>query len=283
MAETTPKRVFFHVGMPKTASTFLQRNVFPHFRDVHFIKKHDFKHHKRFILQTTKDKVLLSTELDLHRERSVRKIRDIASAYPGTQPVIVLRRHSSWLKSKYKYYLRKHGTYSFWEYFGPHEEGIINHKALRYYDKLKLLESTYEKRPLVFFQEELKADARAFIAQLAEMLGTAYDDRAISIKTVKGSYSEHQLKHVRRFNRRYKFRKPDGMPKIKKFAYRKFSALLLHTVAFLGKFLPDPMHGDPLIPQASLKAVDEQFRYDWLQCLEYAAQDRTLLIDKNRY
>lgn len=279
MAHQTSKQIFFHVGMPKTASTFLQRNVFPHFQNLYFIKKHDFRNHQHLIAASEADKILLSIELNLDAKRGYEKMVQVAQHYPGTQPVIVLRKHSSWLKSKYKYYLRKHGVATFWNYFDPnHESGEIIPQNLRYYDKLKLLETTYGKRPLVFFQEELKARPYEFIAQMAEFMRTSYDSNAISIKTVKGAYSEHQLKFVRRFNRWYQFKNPAHRKKAGKFLYRKFSALLLHTVAFAGRFLPDPDHGQPLIPKESMQEVDRQYQDDWQQCLDYARQDRTLLF-----
>ena len=279
MDKSGKKQLFFHVGMPKTASTFLQKYVFPHFKDILFIKKHDFKHHQKIINNTKSDKILLSHEINLDAAGGYRKMQTIAEHYPGTHPIIVLRRHSSWVKSRYKYYLRKHGELSFDTYLDlENERGKIKHQNLHYFDKIKILEHAFGCRPLVLFQEELKQNPEQFIAQLAQFINTRYNPNDIRIKTIKGSYSEHQLKYVRRFNRWYKFDNSPKRKKWQKFVYKKFSSLLVHSVAFAGNFLPPPSEDKPLIPEAVMQELDQQFYNDWEQCLEYAKQDRTLLF-----
>lgn len=278
MQKSGNKQLFFHVGMPKTASTFLQKYVFPNFQDVLFIKKHDFKNHQKIINNTGFDKILLSHEINVDKPNGYNKVQAITENYPGTKPIILLRKHSSWVRSKYKYYLRKHGALSFEQYLDlENEQGKIKHETLHYLDKIKLLEKAFNCRPLVFFQEELKQNPEQLIAQLAQFMGTRYNPDNIKTETVKGAYNEHQLKYVRSFNRWYKFNKLPERKKWQKFVYEKFSALLLHSVAFAGKFLPSP-DDKPLIPEAIMQELDQQLEHDWKQCIEYARQDRTLLF-----
>ncbi|MFW6019928.1 MAG: hypothetical protein ACOCPM_05040 [Bacteroidales bacterium] len=278
MHKNNEKQLFFHVGMPKTASTFLQNIVFPNYQDIVFIKKRNFKKHQKIIDNTQSDKILLSIEINVDKPNGYAKVKTIAGHYPGTKPILVLRKHSSWVRSKYKYYIRKHGGLPFDKYFDlENDQGKIKYENLNYINKIKILEEAFNCRPLVFFQEELKQNPEQFIAQLAEFLQVRYNPEDIKSGTVKKAYSEKQLKYVRRFNNWYNYKDSDR-PKWIKFAYKKFSALLLHTVAYAGNYLPMPSEGEPLIPESELQRIDQKFQSDWEQAKEYAKQDRTLLF-----
>lgn len=279
MTTVRDKNIFFHVGLPKTGSTFLQRNVFPKFNDIRFIKKHDFKHRDRIIEQSNHDKILMSIEINPDVRGGLEKLQDVSQKYPRTYTIIVLRRHGSWLKSKYKYYLRKHGTRKLEQYFDLDGRGILEPKNLMFYPKIKLLEYLFEPQPLVLFQEELKENPLATIDILADYMGISYNRNAIKFQTVKRSYSPKQLKKVRRFNRWYQYDHSQITSKTKKFIYKKFSGLLLHSIAYMGSIIPDKK-GDKetLIPQEKIEEVNETYREDWEKCLDYARQQRQLLF-----
>ncbi len=278
--KNSERAIFFHVGLPKTASTFLQRNVFPHFKNIHFIKKHDFKHRDQIIQQSGSKNILLSIEINPDNEKGREKIKDVAEKYPNTYPIIVLRRHGSWLRSKYKYYLRKHGTKDFNGYFDPDEnKGVLTHENLRFYPKIKLLESYYKHPPLVLFQEELKQAPFKVIDLLADYTGTTYNKSDIRIKTVKKSYSEKQLKLVRRFNKFYKFDNSGIKSKTADFVYKKFSALLLHSVAFFGFFFSGKnLKKESFITKEVIDQVNEMYKEDWDKCVEYAKSNREVFL-----
>ena len=282
MSQQTDKKVFFHVGLPKTASTFLQLNVFPFFNGVEFVKKHDFKRKDRIIENSSSERILLSTELDLDRPGGIGKVEDVSGKYPNTYPIVVLRKHGSWLRSKYKYYLRKHGDKTFEEYFNPqNDKGLLTRKNLEYYPKIKLLEEYFEKRPLVLFQEELKHAPYKFIDIIAEYVGADYSKPDIKIKTVKKAYSDKQLKRVRRFNKFYKFDKSKAKSKAGRFVYKKLSAFFLHSVAYVGSLLPgSALKNEYLVPEESIRKVNEALKDDWKKCIEYAKEDRSLYLPK---
>ena len=279
MKQKQHKSIFFHVGLPKAASTFLQRNVFPNFNSIQFIKKHDFKHRDRIIENTSCHKILMSIELNLDAEGGMAKLRDVAAKYPHTYPIIVLRKHGSWLKSKYKYYLRKHGDQHFDDYFDLDGDGVLELDNLLFYPKLKLLESLFNHEPLVIFQEELKENPLATIDMLANFMDVTYKNQDIQIQHVKKSYSSRQLKAIRRFNRVYQYDHSSIRSKTLKFIYKKFSGLLLHSIAYISLAFPvRPAHKRPLIPQHAIHKVDDAFREDWDQCIHYAGRQRNLLF-----
>ncbi len=278
MDQNQDKLIFFHVGMPKTASTFLQLKVFPKFKGIDFIKKHDFKRKDKLIQQSDYDRILLSIELDLDRKGGMNHMIDVANRYPDTYPVIVLRKQGSWLSSKYKYYLRKHGAKKFNEYFDPNSENSeMSVKNLEFFPKIELLRKHFNKRPLVLFQEELKHAPFKVIDLLADFTGVEYDKNDIKIKTVKKAYSEKQLKLVRQFNRFHHFDKSKISSKTKRFILKKWSALLLHTVAYLGAVIPE-RNTEPLIPKNEIKFVNEKFEDDWQKCIDFAKETREVYL-----
>lgn len=273
--------VIFHVGLPKTASTFLQRNVFPHLKQVHYVKKHDFKRHEKIVEKSSHYRILLSTEFNPHpgNKRAQQKLDRIKRNFEHIYPVIVLRKHSSWLKSKYKYYIRKHGSYPFTDFIDPkNDQGAAIRKDLYFFQKIKHLEETYDRRPLVLFQEELKSNPIDTVKVIADFMGATFDEEDIEVSTIKKSYSEHQLKWVRKFNRNYSFRPEKVKPRPVKKLYKKISQLFLHSTAYAGKFLPDPEPENPLIPKDLLKQIDNEYKEDWEQCKAYAKETRELLF-----
>ena len=279
MTKARGKAIFFHLGLPKTASTFLQRNVFPKFNDIQFIKKHDFIHRDRIIEKTGHRKILMSIELNPDAQGGLEKLKDVSQKYPHTHPIIVLRRHGSWLKSKYKYYLRKHGTRNFDRYFDLKDKGILETRNLMFYPKISLLEELFEPKPLVLFMEEIRENPYAVIDLLADYMGVTYDKDAIQIQTVKKSYSQEQLIKVRRFNRWYQYNHSNIQSKTRKFIYKKFSGLLLHSIAFFAPiFLKKEHEKETLIPGHKIEEVNEAFREDWEKCLDYARKQRKLLF-----
>lgn len=275
------KAIFFHVGLPKTASTFMQRNVFPFFKGIKFVKKHDFKNRDRIISKTRFSTVLLSIELDLDGPSGYEKMVNVAEKYPGTKPIIVFRKHGSWVGSKYKYYLRKHGTASFSEYFNPDTKtGVLSEQSLQFFKKIELLEEKYGQKPLVMFQEEFQRHPMEAIKILADYVGASYDEKDIKIATVKKSYSEHSLYYVRKLNRWYKYDHSGLKIRLFRELYKKFSGGILHLTAYVAGWLePGKDKSKKVLPKAIITKINKEYETDWQSCIEYAAKTRKVFID----
>lgn len=276
------RQIYFHLGLAKVASTFLQRNIFPYFTNFYFIKKHHFKHYRTLIPQSASEKILLSTETNIYRETEINKLRSVAKDFPDVQPIILLRRQGSWIKSKYKYYLRKHGNADLIDYFNPYtQQGLIAADQLQLFPKIQCIEQIYQKRPIVLFHEELENNPSGFVNLIAQSIGAHYHPQKIPLRPVKKSFSEQQLKSIKRFNQVYPFYPDKISYKPLKKLYNKVSAGLLHTVAYTSGLLPDPKkqkNASPLIPGSILRKIDELYAEDWNKCIEYVQQDRELLI-----
>ena len=132
------KRLFFHLGMPKTGSTYLQLVVFPRLKNTHYFGKRKLKDFHQIIQDISDEKpVLFSHELDLRLELHLERI---GARYPDAQVILVFREHRSWINSKYRYYIRKHGYLTFDEYIDLKEDqGFIKKHQLSYKARIELV------------------------------------------------------------------------------------------------------------------------------------------------
>ncbi|MFP4664516.1 MAG: sulfotransferase [Bacteroidales bacterium] len=265
--------IYFHVGLPRTASTFLQRKVFPQFKGILFVKKHDFKKHDQIIANATKP-VLLSTEIDIGKGRpNANKLFDFAEKYPEAKIILVLRRHDKWIASKYKYHIRKNGNLTFREFFNLKENnGFFRREHLEYRKIIELLESIFQQKPLVMFQEEFKTAPEKSLNYLAEFCKADFDYRSLKTSGVNTAFSEKQLRLLWQFNRRFTFDEAKH-GKVEK----KIRAGLIHTLAFLARFIPS-RKSNALIPESDLQEIQEAYKEDWQACINYVSAQRGIFF-----
>ena len=124
--------VYFHVGLPKTASTYLQALIFPKLKGIKFFPKKKFNKYKNLHAQRAEGKFLFSSETDRWMDE---KLKEISEYYPDAGIIFVFRRHDQWISSKYNYHLRKNGRISFDELFNLEntaaiEAGELTDKAI---------------------------------------------------------------------------------------------------------------------------------------------------------
>lgn len=277
----TSREVYFHVGLPKTASTFLQRRVFPYLKGICYYKKHDFKKHLKKLNACSESRILLSYEFNPHpgdRDGEA-YLEFVSNAHEKVFPIIVFRKHSSWLSSRYKYRIRKHGTHTLEQFLDEQTPvGKQTRSFLKYHDKIVFLEKKFGNAPLVLFQEEIKHHPFEVIKTIARHTGASFNEKDIEVGVVKKAYPEKSLKWVLRFNRSYKYAPGTVRPRFLRKLYKKISQLLLHTFAFAGKFLPDPQPGQPLIEKDVLNRIDREYADDWEKCKAYARKQRKLYL-----
>jgi predicted metal-dependent hydrolase len=279
-----PRKAFFHVGLPKTATTFLQRRVFPHFEGVGYLKKHAFDRFPQVLAQRADEheRVILSFEFHPYpgEPESARRLGAVRDYFEEVYPILALRRHASWVRSRYKYHLRKHGRTAFADFVSPHHpRGAQVHRHLDYMTVVRYLEAYFGRPPLLLFHHELVERPRETVEMLARFTGARVALEAIDFAQVNSAYSERRLKWLLRFNRLYPFHLTEriGYKPLKK-SYRKLSQGLLHGTAFLAGALPDPQPGEPLIDDSMLETIDRAYHADWEACLAYAAHTRARLL-----
>ncbi len=261
--------IYFHVGLPKTATTFLQRKFFPHLKGIHFTKKHHFKYHERIIKETQSDSFLFSCEYDRGMEKV---LLDFSAKYPEAKIIISFRRHDKWISSKYKYDIRKSGYKKFEEFFSLDKKDCLwKEEDLYFMNYIKLIEKYFKNPPLIIFQDELKNKPYMVFDRISNYLNASYEKEDIKLATVKKAYDDKQLYIVRGFNKIVKhnsnlFKK--GF--IRKF-HKKSHAFFLHLTAAIAKLIPNALvPSDKLIPSEELKRIKNFYHDDWEKCYEYA-------------
>ncbi|MEQ9306731.1 MAG: hypothetical protein RJQ14_22645, partial [Marinoscillum sp.] len=91
------KQVYFHVGLGKVASTFLQQRVFPALGGIHYIPTRKYRKAKHIIGTVSAEKVLVSREFDRQLEQ---EDEWYTKDFPQAKIIILLRRHDEWAASQ---------------------------------------------------------------------------------------------------------------------------------------------------------------------------------------
>ena len=269
------KQIYFHLGLHKTASTFLQQNVFPNFYGLTYIDKKDFHIKEKIIEDSNCKNILISREIDPEDKSGLVKIKEVAANYPSTIPILFLRQHGPWVVSRYKHYV-KYGYKDFDEFFdSQHDQGIIKKSNLEYMKKIELLRRYYQNPPYVFFHEELINNLFGVIDELSRLLGATYAKKDISTQKANQSYSDNQLQIIKKINRicdqninHNSHSKPSRFCKI-------VSRLFSRTGAYFSSIDESFRHnGQKLVEKDIIETINTLYRDDWQRCLDYAQNMR---------
>lgn len=264
------KQIFFHVGLAKTASTWLQLKVFPEFRGIFYVKNTRYRRYASIISRSRYPKVLVSREFDRQLEREVSRF---AALYPQARPIIVLRRHDSWIASQYRRRVKNGFGLPFEAFFDlEKDQGYWKQSDLYFLPKLRLLEKYFSRRPLVLFYEDLKADPTVFVDRMAQFCGVDFDKKRISLLPYHASYTDKQLKVLRSVSRYLMspVQKLSGS-RIGQWFQKRARSLFLYSVLYPSLLIPDAwLPEEELIPNEQLERIRKQYADDWQNCREYA-------------
>lgn len=269
MTASSPE-IFFHVGLGKTASTYLQNRVFPHFRGIHYIPTRAYKSSLEQIKQGKHERYLVSREFDRQFEEEVRWF---CGEHPDARLIIVFRRHDRWIDSQYRRHV-KNGFYgSFREFIDIDTNlGMWDRAELNFMHKLRLIEKYSTQKPLILFHEDIKEDASGFIDRIAHFVGATYDPRRVSLKPMHTSYNENQLLAVRHFCKRFVKKRPEGRNNklLHWLMYRPWWALF-HLVMYGALLLPKGWFGaEEVVSKSDLERIREYMDADWQAVKAYA-------------
>ncbi len=262
--------IYFHVGLGKTASKFLQHKVFPKLKGIEYLPTHRYRHAQKLIKNSSSDKILVSREFDNQLEEETLKF---ARHFPQAKVIIILRRHDSWLASQYRRYVKNGGSLSFDAFFDLEKnQGIWKTDKTFFYPKIEFLEKLFQLRPLVLFYEDLKKNPITFIESILKYTGTHCNMDEISLKPHHASYNEKQLKVMRKvagffFSKKKRiFSQNPLLNFIQKRVQLLVSYFFLYTALLIPDFL---LSKKSLIPAESLERVKKYYEDDWNKCKSY--------------
>lgn len=262
--------VFFHVGLGKVASKYLQYHVFPHFKNIRYIPTTRFYHCIPEIRQGKHPSYLVSREFD---NQFVREVTRFAKEFPDAHPILLLRRHDDWIASQYRRSAKNGFTGPFTDFIDLEKDtGKFTRESLDFYGKIELLEKLYQNRPLVLLYDDLLTDRWSFLEKIAKYCNSTFDREKIPIEAKHKSYTEKQIRFMQWVSKYIPFKNPDySKIGIVKFFQRIPVMLYRYSFLYLAILIPAKWLGSgPLIPPEELRRIREATREDWEKCLAYA-------------
>lgn len=275
------KEIYFHVGLAKTGSTFLQKNFFPYLKNIKYVSTHDYINSIDIINKTNYKSYLISREFDKQFEREIKKF---ISYFPDTKIIVVFRRHDQWIASQYKRAVKNGWYLDFKNYYNINNKGIWKNSDLTYMNKLKIIKKYSKSKPLILKFEELKKDPFNYLNKISNYTDSKYLKTEISLKTVHKSYSEKQLIFLKKFCKIFKKTPPiyydyqeitldktiSNTNRIKHWLFYRPWWLLFHLVMYTSLLIPKSLIvKNSLINKNDLAEIKNKFKEDWKKVFKY--------------
>ena len=263
--------IFFHVGLGKTGSTYLQHKFFPKLKGIHYIHHTNYKKSFDIIGRKKHNRYFVSREFD---RQFLTEIKKFSAAYPNTYPIMVLRRQDSWIASQYRRFTKNGRGIYFKEFIDiDNNNGRWDKKELNFYEKIEQLEEYFNQKPLVLLYDELRKDPVNFFKKIASYTNTTFNPESISLAPKHKSYSEKQLLHVRRISRKM-LQKVDEKKMDNTKSGRRMRKITTHLIMYFHWLLPSSkINGEILIDPKDLEDIKHKYAEDWQKCLDYIDQN----------
>ncbi|MBC8046717.1 MAG: sulfotransferase domain-containing protein [Fimbriimonadaceae bacterium] len=265
--------IYFHVGMGKVASKYLQHEVFPKLKDVYYIPSTKYYQSIDIIKNKNESAYLISREFDQQMEYEVNKF---AQTFPNTKAIILLRRHDSWIASQYRRFAKNGYVRSFKEFIDiENDAGRFKLQDLNFYRNIEILEKYFTEKPLVLFYDDLIADTFSFIDKIAKFTNTTYRRAEISLEKKHTSYEEKQIKVMQSVSKYISFKERTlSTQPVVRFLQRLPIITLRYGILYTALLIPSAWLGKKsLIPKEELEKIKIQTEEDWKKCLSYAEKN----------
>lgn len=272
MNSTSKINVYFHVGISKTGTTFLQHRVFPHFKDIFYVRTTLYKKSIKIIEKNKHSRYLVSREFDQQLEQEVKWF---SQKVPDAKPIIVLRRHDSYIASQYRRFVKNGFRGSFNDFFNLDDSGHFKKHDLDFCRQIKILEGHFTHKPLVLIYEDLRANPNQFIKNISKNIKASINLQDVNFNKKHTSYSEKQLKAVIAVGKHINLLKRRVFKNgILHFIWKLFTESIRYTILYTSKLIPEKFFSNkPLISKNELEEVRDFYAKDWEQSLEYSKKN----------
>ena len=264
-------QIFYHVGLGKAASTYLQNRVFPVLQDIRYVPRDRYRGYKALIERTRDERYLISREAAY---RLGQRLDEFAEFKADARVILVLRRHDRWIASHYRRYLKNGGSAEFERYvdLDSREPLVWGEQEMHFMPMIEAVETRFGSAPLVLFHEDLQTDPFYLIDQLCAFTGARYQRDQIDLSVVHSSWSDDQLKVARRVGKHLfsEIPKPPRHPGVNR-VRRRLRLWACYGVLGVARLVPKPfLDPSPLIRPESLDRIRNHFADDWRACRDYA-------------
>lgn len=270
MSNSQQKQIYFHVGTGKTGTTFLQYRAFPKFKGVHYIQRTSYRKAEEIINGTNYDKYFISWEMDQQLEHEVKLF---AEKYPDTTPIIVFRRHDSYLASQYRRFVKNGFKGELNDFLDlENDKGLFKIDDFNYSRMIKILGENFSQKPIVFIYDDLRKDPEAFIGKFASIMGATIDLNQVDFSKKHASYNEKQLKAMKAMGKHFNMKKRRVFKNgALHFLWKLYFGAIRYSTLYIAKILPASFFDEsPLMNEDELKEVRNYFADDWNAILDYA-------------
>ena len=263
------QKIYFHVGISKTGSTFLQKSVFPLLSKIAYIPTNRYQNIFLEIEKINLGNVLISREFDRQFEKEVFKF---SNKYPQSTPIIVLRRHDEYFASQYRRFVKNGFTGGVGDFLNLEDDsGFFKKIHFTFKYQIDILTKAFSQKPIVLFHHNLKSNPKKFIADFCEYTGSNINIEKVNFSKKHGSYSEKQLKTFRAVSKYFNLRKRRVFKSLLlHLVWRFYHAFFRYGILYLSFFIPKFMYSkEPLLDPTYLNKIKDYFKDDWECCLNY--------------
>ena len=173
------KKNVVHIGMHKTGTSYLQKEVFPLTTSHHFVRGKSTLRAFYHPEVTTKPIFLSDEILSGHpfRESTLQDFESkcLAVKFYYSDPVILVafRNPEEYIPSLYKQYLQEGGTLEIEEFYNESEKGVLQKSDLNFIHRLEFLQANFSK-VISWDYLAFKRDFQSFIRRLSDLSGLEF-------------------------------------------------------------------------------------------------------------
>jgi hypothetical protein len=225
-------KLIIHIGMHKTATIFLQHEIFPRIENVNYIKALKYKTiFDPDKINIVSDQGLCGNTYTSGNAEMRYIIADrIKASFPNAKIIIGIREKKPWLKSLYSQYVRNGGIRDYNEWY----EKNFDKRYLEFDEFIDYLKKSF-KEVYVFDLNKFKKNDKGTIDEMCKFIGAKapkFENKRINIKL-----TDKQIEVMLFLNKIWKSdHNPSGLFKRKKFFNPEFFVEVFSKYILLNAF-----------------------------------------------